>query len=85
MRVGEPMHIDKDLNDLEVREAMADFEKTLYNLVVTNLIEDKNGVNVDLLQTIIDNEYDTLSEENKNLLAKLNADLKDKKVKTLKI
>ena len=85
LRVGEPMHIDKDLNDSEVREAMADFEKTLYNLVVTNLIEDKNGVNVDLLQTIIDNEYNTLSEENKNLLARLNAELKDKKVKTLKI
>ena len=85
LRVGEPMYIDKDLNDSEVKEAMTDFENILYNLVVANLIEQPNDQNIDLLQTIIDKEFNVLSEENKNMLAKLNGKLKGHKTKTLRI
>ena len=79
------MYIDKDLNDSEVKEAMTDFENVLYNLVVANLIEQPNDQNIDLLQTIIDKEFNVLSEENKNMLAKLNGKLKGHKTKTLRI
>ena len=41
--------------------------------------------NIDLIQKIIDNEYEILTEENKNSLENLNENLKDRGAKTLRI
>ena len=84
LNVGEPLYIDKDLNDSEVKEAMIDFENRLYNLVLYNLINLDNQ-DIDLIQKIIDNEYEILTEENKNSLENLNENLKDRGAKTLRI
>ena len=69
-RIGEPIRIDSDLTDEEIKEATIHFRNELYRLVALNLVEQNLEKNTNALIKIIDNlqsgiesnELDTLGQ-----------------------